>query len=151
MTAKKAEFITEFSALDVTEGYETHTLRLLEPLEVYSGVLDAKIKVPAGFKFDGESIPLWLQWLAPPFGDSKRGACVHDWLYRNAGYIDEQGGFRSVSRSQADEVYRELIEAKGLPRWRANIRWAALRVVGGFAWRENRKTRDKTQPPSPTS
>lgn len=146
-----AEFITNFQALDVTEGFETHTLRLLEPLVVYSGVLDARITVPAGFIFDGESIPLWLQWLAPPFGDSKRGACVHDWLYRNAGYYDESGVFQKVLRSQADAVYRELIEAKGLPRWRANIRWAVLRVVGGLAWRDNRKTRDKTLPPSQTS
>jgi hypothetical protein len=100
------------------------------------------ITVPKDFIFDGESIPFWLQWLAPPFGDSKRGACVHDWLYRNAGYLDEHGTLCPVRRSQADAVYRELIEAKGLPRWRANIRWAALRLVGGFAWNANRKNRD---------
>jgi len=151
MSATPAEFLSDFKALDVTEGFDTHTLMLLEPFMVYSGVLNAVIKVPAGFVFDGESIPLFLQWLAPPFGDSKRGACVHDWLYRNAGYYGEQGVFRRVTRSQADDVYRELIEAKGLPRWRANIRWAALRVVGGMAWRENRKTRDKSVPPSQTS
>lgn len=151
-TARKpAEFISEFKALDKTEGFETHTLMLMEPFTVYSGYLDAVITVPDGFTFDGESIPLCLQWLAPPFGDSKRGACVHDWLYRNAGYIDERGFFRPVQRKQADAVYRELIEAKGLPRWRANIRWAALRVVGGFAWRENLQTEDKSLPPSQTS
>jgi len=137
-----ADFITEFKALDVTEGFDTHTLMLLEPFTVYSGVLDAVITVPKDFIFDGESIPFWLQWLAPPFGDSKRGACVHDWLYRNAGYLDEHGTLCPVRRSQADAVYRELIEAKGLPRWRANIRWAALRLVGGFAWNANRKNRD---------
>lgn len=136
---KKAEFITEFKALDVTEGFDTHTLQLVEPLEVYSGYLDAIIRAPKGFTFDGESIPLWLQWLSPPFGDSKRGACIHDYLYRNAGYIDADGRLHPVSRSQADAVYRELIEAKGLPRWRANIRWATLRLVGGFAWQANRK------------
>ncbi len=139
---KSAEFITEFKALDVTEGFDTHTLMLLEPFTVYSGVLDAVITVPKDFIFDGESIPFWLQWLAPPFGDSKRGACVHDWLYRNAGYLDEHGTLCPVRRSQADAVYRELIEAKGLPRWRANIRWAALRLAGGFAWNANRKNRD---------
>jgi len=151
MSATPAEFLSDFKALDVTEGFDTHTLMLLEPFMVYSGVLNAVITVPEKFTFDGESIPLFLQWLAPPFGDSKRGACVHDWLYRNAGYSDERGFFRPVQRKQADAVYRELIEAKGLPRWRANIRWAALRVVGGFAWRENRQTEDKSLPPSQTS
>lgn len=148
---KPAEFITEFKALDVTEGSQTHTLMLMEPFIVYSGYLNVTIVVPEGFTFDGESIPLALQWLAPPFGDSKRGACVHDWLYRNAGFFDSEGVLRPVLRKQADEVYRELIEAKGLPRWRANIRWAALRLVGGFAWRANRKTRDKSLPTSQTT
>lgn len=138
-----AEFITDFKALDVTEGRQTNTLMLLEPFVVYSGHLDAVISVPKGFTFDGESIPLALQWLAPPFGDSKRGACVHDWLYRNAGYLNNDGALHPVTRSQADAVYRELIEAKGLPRWRANIRWAALRLVGGFAWNSNRKAKNK--------
>lgn len=147
---KEAKFLTEFRALDVTEGFQTHTLQLLEPLVVYSGILDAVITVPSGFTFDGESIPLCLQWLAPPFGDSKRGACVHDWLYRKAGYQDEHGVLRTVRRSQADAVYRELIEAKGLPGWRANIRWAVLRLVGGLAWNANRKNQDKSFPPSQT-
>lgn len=151
MSSKSAEFITDFKALDVTEGFQTHTLMLLEPFVVYSGCLDAVIAVPKGFTFDGESIPLWLQWLAPPFGDSKRGACVHDWLYRNAGFIDADNVLHPVLRKQADEVYRELIEAKGLPKWRATIRWAALRLVGGFAWSANRKTQDKSLPTSQTT
>lgn len=136
---REAEFITEFKALDVTEGRDTHTLELLEPLMVYSGVLDCIIKVPAGFRFDGESIPAFLQWLVPPFGQSKRGACVHDYLYRFAGYHNADGGLVSVTRTEADAVYRELCRAKGLPKWRASLRWSVLRVVGWAAWNANRK------------
>lgn len=143
----KAEFITDFRALDITEGFDTRTLELESPFSVYSGTLDAIITVPSGFVFDGESIPIWLQWLSPPFGDSKRGACVHDWIYRNAGFYDADGVFHPLLRKQADAVYRELIEAKGLPRWRATIRWAVLRLVGWVAWRDNRRTRDKSLPP----
>lgn len=139
-----AKFLSDIEVLDVTEGRQTHTLRLSKNFVVYSGVLDAKITVPKGFVFDGESIPVALQWLVPPFGQSKRGACVHDYLYRYAGYHDSKGHFiRPVSRSQADQVYHELIEAKGLPSWRANLRWSILRAVGWSAWNSNSKTHYK--------
>jgi hypothetical protein len=129
-----AEFITDFKALDVSEGQQTHMLQLIEPLTVYSGVLDKIITVPKGFTFDGESIPVWLHGLVPPFGQSKRGACVHDYLYRFHGFEDHAGQFHPVTRAQADAVYKELVQAKGLPSWRANVRWGVLRLVGWVAW-----------------
>lgn len=130
----QAEFITDFKALDVSEGQQTHMLQLIEPLVVYSGVLDKIITVPKRFTFDGESIPDFLHGIVPPFGQSKRGACVHDYLYRFHGYKDTEGKFHSVNRTQADAVYKELVLAKGLPSWRANIRWGVLRLVGWVAW-----------------
>lgn len=136
---KQAEFITEFEALDVAEGQQTSMLRLLTPFTVYSAVLDAIITVPAGFTFDGESIPAFLHGLVPPFGQSKRGACVHDYLYRNHGYRTPEGDFHAVTRAQADAVYRELVRAKGLPSWRAAVRWGVLRLVGGIAWKASFK------------
>lgn len=133
----KAEFITEFEALDVAEGKQTSLLRLISSFTVYSGVLNAIITVPKGFEFDGESIPVWLHAVVPPFGQSKRGACVHDYLYRNHGYRDQYGGLIPVTRAQADAVYKELVLAKGLPSWRANIRWSVLRLVGWVPWKNS--------------
>jgi hypothetical protein len=131
---KEAQFINEFRALDVAEGRETSLLKLLSPFTVYSGVLDAIITVPKGFTFDGESIPVWLHGIAPPFGQSKRGACVHDYLYRHHGYKTPGGEFHPVTRAQADAVYKELVQAKGLPSWRSTVRWGVLRLVGWVAW-----------------
>lgn len=133
-------FLSNFQALDITEGLQTRALRLLSPFQVYSQSLDAIITVPAGFEFDGESIPDFLHGIVPPFGQSKRGACVHDYLYRFAGYHNLLGDIVGVTRAEADKVYLELVKAKGLPSWRANIRWTVLRLVGSFAWRSNRKT-----------
>jgi len=132
-------FLSEFKAFDVTEGRETQTLELASPFQVYSAALDAIITAPQGFRFDGESIPMFLQWLVPPFGQSKRGACVHDYLYRYAGYHSISGVVIPVSRAEADAVYCELIKAKGLPHWRATMRWGVLRLVGWAAWNSNRK------------
>jgi hypothetical protein len=136
---KEASFITEFQALDVAEGQQTSLLKLIAPFSVYSAVLDAIITAPEGFTFDGESIPVWLHGLVPPFGQSKRGACIHDYLYRNHGYRTPGGDFHPVTRAQADAVYKELVQAKGLPGWRANVRWGVLRLVGWAAWRASYK------------
>lgn len=135
----KAEFLTELRAEEIAEGEKVHEYKLLEPFRICSGVLDDCITVPAGFIFDGESIPSVLQWLVPPFGQSRRGACVHDWLYTNGGYFDDGGVFVSVTRSKADSVYKELVLTKGLPSWRANMRWSVLRAVGWVRWNSYRK------------
>ena len=132
-------FLNEFVVLDVTEGRAVSTLRLAAPFSVYSESLDAIITVPEGFEFDGESIPLWLQWLVKPFGLSKRGACVHDYLYRFRGYDTADGIRIPVTRAEADHAYRELVEAKGLPKWRGHLRWVVLRLVGWAAWNSNRR------------
>lgn len=138
--SRPAEFLTEFRALDVSEGTETDHLRMLEPFRVYSAVLSAEVEIPAGFEFDGESIPLGVRWLVPPFGQSKRGAAVHDWLYRYRGFWRADGTFVDVSRKQADAVYRELVKLKGLPAWRASMRWSVLRLVGWAAWNSNQRS-----------
>lgn len=139
--SNKAEFLTDFRVLDVTEDREVQRLMLLEPLRVYSAVLDDQIQVAEGFEFDGESIPLCMQTLVRPFGQSRRGACVHDWLYHHGGYYRADSSFVRVTREQADEVYRELILAKGLAPWRATMRYTILRLVGWIAWNQNEKNR----------
>ena len=63
----KAEFLTDLKLLDISEGTQTRLFELEVPFRVYSGVLDAIIEVPAGFECDSESIPVWLQCIAPPF------------------------------------------------------------------------------------
>lgn len=131
---RAAEFLTDLRSLDVAEGMEVNRFQLLDDFRVYSAVLGDILTVPAGFTFDGESIPSFVAWLAPPFGQSKRGACVHDYLYRHSGYYRHTGIFKPVTRKQADAVYHELVTLKGLPAWRATMRWSVLRLAGWYAW-----------------
>jgi hypothetical protein len=132
------EFLTELRALDVTEGIETRRFEVLEPFRVASGVLMGIVTVPAGFTYDGESIPAALHTLVPPFGQSKRAACVHDYLYQHGAYQLDRGDWVEVTRKQADEVYLELALLKGLPQWRALMRYRVLRLVGWRAWNAHR-------------
>jgi len=140
-TTRPPEFLSDPEFVDITEGRETQRYRLRGELSVYSAVLDRVITVPDGFEFDGESIPVGLQWLVKRFGASKRGAAVHDYLYRLGGYRRRTGGIEPVTRRQADAVYEELLRLRGLPAWRATLRWFTLRCVGWAAWRENEAQR----------
>lgn len=136
--SRPAEFLSDMVAYDVSEGTQTRQYQLAERFGFYSAVLGAEVWIEPGFIFDGESIPTFLHWLVPPFGQSKRGACAHDYLYRHAGYASASG-LVPVSRETADKVYHELVTAKGLPKWRAAMRYRVLRLVGGAAWKANRK------------
>lgn len=89
--------------------------------------------VPAGVETDGASIPrcLWRICGHPLQVPRVYAALVHDWLYGSA--------FADVPREKADEIYRELQIAFGIPAWKAWTEWAALRLFGwlhfaGFVW-----------------
>lgn len=139
MSPRPPEFLSDFRILDIAEGWETRRLQLMQDFAVYSAVLKDVVTAPALFEFDGESIPTFLHWLVPPFGQSKRGACIHDYLYRFGGYLNTKGTFISVTRKQADRVYFELVTLKGLPWWRARMRYTVLRLVGWHAWKASTK------------
>jgi len=141
----KAEFLTEFLARDITDGMETNCLQLMADFRVYSGVLDSIVNVPSGFIFQ-ESIPQAVQGIAPLFGASKRAACLHDFAYQHRGFYDANGKFHPVTRAQADDVYREICEAKGMPKRTAYFRWLILRLVGWKAWNDDSRLISKPQP-----
>lgn len=85
-------------------------------------------RVPIDFVTDGASIPFWLQ---PICGDPNKvprvyAALVHDWLY--------SGGDREATRADADDLYRDMQIALGVPRWKAYVEWGALRLFGRSHW-----------------
>jgi len=87
--------------------------------------------VPAGALTDGASIPraLWLVCGQPMEVPRLYAALVHDYLYA--------GGDPEATRKDADDLYRDLCVALGVPKWRACIEWAALRAFGDGHWQGN--------------
>ncbi len=130
----EASFLTNPRFEDVSEGGDTQKLKLLGELRVFSAVLNAIVIVPEGFVFE-ESIPTVLFSLSRPRGESKRAACVHDWLYRNGSYNNYAGTF-SVTRRQADAVYHELLRCRGVSPTRAFFRWLGVRLGGGKSFKK---------------
>ena len=84
--------------------------------------------VPAGFLFDGASIPRFLWRLCGSPYDSPRiiAALAHDYLYSS----------QILERKTADRIYRDMQIALGIASWKAYTEYYALRAFGGFAWRK---------------
>ena len=134
MKVLEAAFLANTRFEDVAEGSETQRLRTMDELRVFSAVLNAVIVIPAGFEFE-ESIPSFLFSVSRPRGESKRAACVHDWLYRKGSYTNLGGTF-PVKRKQADAVYHELLLAKGVNPVRAYFRWLGVRLGGWSSFKK---------------
>jgi|GEM_PF-1771567 len=86
-----------------------------------------KITIKAGFTTDGGSIPQLFQNVITPLGIYLLAFLVHDALYAS----------EAVSRAEADWILLELLQALGAGWWRRNEIWSAVRIGGGFVWKQH--------------
>lgn len=107
-----------------------------------------RIAVPAGFLYDGASVPrlVWTMTGIVPDGLIRAAALLHDFLYEHRGAFPygslqfyHSGWCKDVSgvvwsRKQADELlYRVMIEA-GCSPWKAKLSYTSVRLFGLYAW-----------------
>jgi hypothetical protein len=97
---------------------------LCTPLVYQSDVAGETFTVPAGFQTDLASVPR-LPFVFLLAGDSARKASVvHDFLYTT----------HPVARNVADAVLKEASLLTGVPKWRAWLMWAGVRLGGASHW-----------------
>lgn len=84
-----------------------------------------KLIIPGGFRCDLASIPGPLLWLFGPNGRHQRAALFHD-----AGYQTQPTAIRST----IDQVFRAIMLDDGVPRWKAELMYVAVRLFGRSAW-----------------
>jgi hypothetical protein len=116
-------------------------VRLLEPLEYRVGSENSLevITVPIGFETDFASIPWGLWNLFPPLGPWARPAIIHDFLYATHG-SGIFGTRRTITRTdnytrpEADGIFREAMGVVGVPAWRREVMYLAVRAGGGKGW-----------------
>jgi hypothetical protein len=137
---RSTEFLTPLQYEDISSNGDILRIKLTADFRVYSQTVENEICVPAGFECDGESIPALLHSVVPPFGVSRRGAVVHDYLYTHAAYRSPQF-LVPIDRKTADLVYKELLIAAKLQTWRAWNRYFQLRLYGWIAWNNHRKAK----------
>lgn len=80
------------------------------------------VRVEGGFETDFASIPRFLWTLAPPDGRYTQAAVVHDWLYTT----------QTGPKDMADRIFKEAMEVLGVPRWKRNLMYMAVKCFGRY-------------------
>ncbi len=82
--------------------------------------------VPQFFSYDGATIPsLGWQAVYTPFDPIVMApALVHDWLYSN----------HQVSKDDADTILRRLLKGNGVPSFKVDVIYRAVKFFGEAAW-----------------
>lgn len=87
------------------------------------------ITVPAGAETDFASIPRFFWRIAAPSeGKHRKGAVVHDWLYRTPTV--------PISKARADDIFLEAMTVEGTPWAIRLIMYRAVSLFGGGSYRK---------------
>lgn len=116
------------------EEHGTKSFVLTEDL-VYEG-RDQTFTVPAGFVTDFASVPQFMYWLIPSYGQYTNAAVVHDYLcvaladyYRYpAGYPDPP-----ANAVDTDGIFRRIMREEGVPLVRRWLMWTGVRWGAMFS------------------
>jgi len=109
--------------------------------------------IPAGFQFDGASIPKFLRTFFSPVGVLLIGGLVHDYMYKYACLkpvpVGDKFGRTGkeqlllVDQKKADQIFRDInIEVNGFYFMNYLAYWS-LRLGGFVAWNGHRKNDKK--------
>ena len=100
-----------------------------------------KFVIPAGFKFDGASIPKFLHPFLSPVGVLLIGGLVHDYAYKYETLLkkNRKDTMGVITQKKADEIFRDInIEINGFYLMNYLAYWS-LRLGGFMAWNKHRK------------
>lgn len=103
--------------------------------------------IPAGFKFDGASIPKFLHTWLSPVGVLLMGGLVHDYAYKYKTLLkaDKKNTMGELTQKDADIIFRDInIEQNGF-HFLNNLAYWALRIGGFVAWNGHRKVNAKIE------
>jgi len=103
-----------------TDGYNWRLDR-----QVWFSDHGAVFIVPKGYVTDFATVPQFIWWLIPTYGNYTAATVLHDWL------ITYALPNRRVSSRRVDRVFREAMQSLGVSaprRWLmwAGVRWGAL-------------------------
>jgi len=101
--------------------------------------------IPAGFQFDGASIPKFLRTFFSPVGVLLMGGLVHDYMYKYTACkpSNDKGAMLVVDQKKADQIFRDInIVVNGFYVMNYLAYWS-LRIGGFVAWNGHRKRNAK--------
>ena len=88
------------------------------------------ITIPAGYMSDGASVPRYLWWFLPPWGDRATfAALLHDYLLdRLQGFLPGGPVAGAHNRAKCDGQFFAALLTLGVPHWRAWLVWLGVRA-----------------------
>tara|TARA_B100001059_G_C17748999_1_gene536037 strand:- start:152 stop:745 length:594 start_codon:yes stop_codon:yes gene_type:complete len=97
--------------------------------------------IPAGFQFDGASVPKFLATFLSPVGVLLVGGLVHDYGYKYGTLMREDGtNIGYTGQAYMDKLFRDIcIEVNGFKFLNYLAYWA-LALVGFIAWNKHKKS-----------
>ena len=101
--------------------------------------------IPAGFQFDGASIPKFLRTFFSPVGVLLIGGLVHDYAYKYKTLLkkNKKDTMGELTQKRADEIFRDInIIVNGFYSMNYLAYWS-LRIGGFVAWNGHRKRNAK--------
>ena len=101
--------------------------------------------IPAGFQFDGASIPKFLRTFFSPVGVLLIGGLVHDYAYKYKTLLEvnKKKTMGELTQKRADEIFRDInIVVNGFYTMNYLAYWS-LRLGGFVAWNGHRKRNHK--------
>ncbi len=102
---------------------------------------DKDYVIPAGFTFDGASIPKFLHTFFSPVGVLLMGGLVHDYAYKYETLLhkNKKDTLGVISQKRADEIFRDInINVNGFYVMNY-LAYYSLRLGGFMAWNGHRK------------
>lgn len=113
-----------------------HTVVLRNEVTVIDPARDRTWRIPAGYTFDGPSVP---RLCAPAIAKEDLGnvaALPHDWLY-GAGGVASRGplGVERYTRAEADALFADLLAWRGADPVKREAAFLAVREFGASHWR----------------
>lgn len=101
-----------------------------------------KYVIPAGFEFDGASVPKFLAMWLSPVGVLLMGGLVHDYIYKFATLTHDdkkRTNCGHMTQKEADQIFRDIcIEVNGFKLMNYLAYWS-LRLAGFVAWNGHKK------------
>lgn len=101
--------------------------------------------IPAGFQFDGASIPKFLRTFFSPVGVLLVGGLIHDYAYKYKTLLEKnkKKTMGELTQKRADEIFRDInVNVNGFYSMNYLAYWS-LRLGGWFAWNGHRKRNNK--------
>jgi hypothetical protein len=103
---------------------------LTRALIYHSPLIGGTISAPVGFNTDLASIPRFFHRLFPVNDTHRLAAVLHDYLYSKKGAMPD----RTLTRLQCDQIFLEAMRVSGVPEWKAQTMYKAVRLFGSVYW-----------------